>query len=123
MLNGERPEGVALLEDAEVEASVVEAAVDAAVDEAMAVVDESAGAVAIGATGETLLVTADRGAEDAMEATLDDGIGAADEAMDAADDTGAEEALPEPIESGATDPPPYTRDFWTLAQFVWMVAI
>ncbi len=109
---------MALLEDAGVEAS----AVDAAVDEAEAAVDESAGAVAIGATGETLSVTAEREAEDAVEDTLDDNIDAADEAVGAADDTEAEEAFPEPIASGLTDPPPYTREFWTLAQFFWMVA-
>jgi len=108
IVDGVRPEGVALLEDAGVEASAVyaavEAAVDVAVDEAEAAVDESAGAVAIGATGEALSVTAER------------------EAVGAADDTEAEEAFPEPITSGLTDPPPYTREFWTLAQSFWMVA-
>ncbi len=123
MVDGERPEGVALPEDAAVDDSVVDAVVEAVVEASVAAVDESAGAVVIGGTGVALLVTAESAAEDEGEDALDDDIDAADEAIGAVDETGTEEAFPEPTASGATDPPPYRREVWILTQLVWMVAI
>ena len=99
MVDGVRPAGLAVPEDAGTVVSVADADADS---EADAIVD--ADAVAIGATGETFLLTAESTA-DAEEDEADDDTGAADEFVDEEDDAGPA-ATPEPIASGATDPPP-----------------
>lgn len=103
IVDGVMPAGLAVPEDPAAEVSVADAEADAT---------EDADAVAIGATGETFLLTAESAAEEEEEDEVDDDIGAAvedmgaaDEAMDEADDEGPA-ATPGPIASGATDPPP-----------------